>query len=196
MFYSFYCQQKKKQIFFNKLKQTNFKTLLKVNEKKNIFLSNAQKNIFIFKKTQQSTYMLANSLIRRFSSLTNFSYTNSLDVLNSIISNLVNHFSFNKLYYIVKLLFIITPVPKHKIVLYFLRALIKSAFQQTSNITGISIMLRGKLAATGNKRRSSFKIQLGKGGASNLNTLSVNDFRLIRTATGVIGVTSNFTYTH
>lgn len=108
---------------------------------------------------------------------------------------MVNDFSFNNLYYIFKLLFIVIPVPRHKTVLYLLRALLKIAYKLTTHIAGISIILKGKLAATGNKRKSIFKIQLGEGGASQLNSTNVTDFRLIRTATGVIGANSLITYT-
>jgi hypothetical protein len=107
---------------------------------------------------------------------------------------LVNNFSFSTLYFFFKKLFWIIPVPKHKQLLYLLRALIKISMNLTSNLTGLSITLRGKLAATGNKRTTTFSVVSGNGSASQLVATNVTDFRVIHTATGVLGVTSIITY--
>jgi hypothetical protein len=64
----------------------------------------------------------------------------------------------------------------------------------TQVLTGISITLRGKLAATGNKRKSTFSVVTGIGSASKLESTNVTDFRTINTATGVLGATSILTY--
>jgi hypothetical protein len=78
---------------------------------------------------------------------------------------------------------------------YLLRALLKVISSQNVIAKGVGISIRGKIAATGNKRKSVFSYIVGKGLASNLNLLKSSEFRLLRTPTGVLGVTSLVTYT-
>ena len=108
---------------------------------------------------------------------------------------MVNNFSFNILYFFFKKLFYIVPVPKHKQLLFLIRNFFKIIKKQTKYINSLNVTFRGKLAATGNKRKSSFSIILGKGASAQLNVKNITDFRLIRTSTGVLGVTSIITYT-
>lgn len=134
-------------------------------------------------------------LIRRISRISGLSDKAVSMELRIIIWSLVNQYSFNPLYFFFKKLFWLVPVPKHKQLLYSIRALIKYASSQMPSADGISVSFRGKLAATGNKRKSSFTCLVGRGASSSFNLTKASEFRLLRTPVGVIGVTSIITYT-
>lgn len=152
-------------------------------------------SIFIYQTKVVNEVHVGKPILLRFSRLSGLNSTTSDKYLNLIYSDLVNKFSFNTLYFVLKKLFWVIPVPKHKQLLYFIRALVKDVSSSNTSISGLSITLRGKLAATGNKRKSVFMVNVGKGSSSRINNASIDDFRLIRTATGVLGVTSIITYT-
>lgn len=154
-----------------------------------------QSVVQIFKKNPFTSYNTRLSLVTRLSRLSSLNIHSSKQILNKIINSLVNQYSFNVLYFFIKRLFWLVPVPKHKQLAYFLRALLKEVNRFTNTWRGISLTLRGKLAATGNKRKSVFTYVVGTGSASKLNLQNSIDFRLFRTPTGVLGVTSIITYT-
>ena len=150
--------------------------------------------VFIFRKSLEKKIFIPLPLASRFSKIASINIIKSRVVVSKIVADLIYNFSFNTLYYFFKKLFWIIPVPKHKQLLYLLRAICKFAFRLTNNWTGLSVTLRGKLAATGNKRTTSFKCLLGDGSASNILGLNQTDFRNIVTTTGIIGITSIITY--
>lgn len=161
----------------------------------NLFGRHSINKVFIFKRRVSYHSQAPRPLVFRFSRIAGVTEFLSNKILSNIIGGLVNNFSFNLLYFYFKQLFWLVPVPKHKQLLYLLRALLKETNKRTSVFSGVSITLRGKLAATGNKRKSTFMSLIGKGASSKLNLLSSSDLRLIRTPTGVLGVTSLITYT-
>lgn len=151
-------------------------------------------NIWVLKKIKRQQIATPLPLVMRFAKVATISVDSAKKILHQILSDLVNNFSFNTLYFFFKKLFWIIPVPKHKQLLYLIRALVKVGMGVTSNLTGLSITLRGKLAATGNKRTTTFSVVSGNGSASQLSATNVTDFRNIHTATGILGVTSIITY--
>lgn len=161
------------------------------------FLTQLEKNnIFILKKSQTKLLKpISVPLVTRFVRLTQIPKDKAVLVLEKMILKLVNNFSYNILYFFIKQLFWLVPVPKHKQLLYFLRAWLKEISKYTNTFSGLFIGLRGKLAATGNKRKSAFYVTIGKGIASNLDNLQESNLRLLRTPTGVISVVSVVTYT-
>lgn len=152
-------------------------------------------NVFIFRKVIPRNLNIPLPLSVRFSKISTIGVKKSTIVLQKILTDLLSNFSFNTLYYFLKKLFWIVPVPKHKQILYLIRTILKTAFNLTTNLTGISITLRGKLAATGNKRTTTFKCLFGDGSAANILSPAQTDFRNISTTTGVLGVTSIISYT-
>lgn len=134
------------------------------------------------------------ALVRRFERLSKLNRYEARYVLEKSISSLVNSFSFNSLYFFIKQLFWLVPVPRHQQLMYLLRAIIKAVDRKATASSGVGFMVRGKIAATGNKRKRVFQHIVGKGAASNLNLQKSSEFRLFRTATGVLGVTSLVTY--
>lgn len=135
-------------------------------------------------------------LMVRFERATRLPRNTSRTTLVRILSPLVNYFSFNSLYFFLTKLFWLIPVPKHKTIFYLIRAILKYVSNNMPNTIGLSVTFRGKLAVTGNKRKSSFTVLVGKGASSALNHLTESEFRLLQTPTGVIGVTSSLTYIH
>lgn len=160
----------------------------------NTINTNTRNSIFIFRKLSERMLVIPLPLATRFAKISTISLKKSKIILNKIISDLIHNFSFNTLYYFFKKLFWIVPVPKHKQLLYLIRAIFKYAFNLTTTWTGLSVTLRGKLAATGNKRTTTFKCLLGNGSASNILSSTQTDFRNITTTTGLIGITSIITY--
>jgi hypothetical protein len=152
--------------------------------------------IFALRKLRDSATSAPRPLVNRFSRIASVDQDASEKLLSSMVSSLVNNYSYNTLYYYIKKLFWLVPVPKHKQLLYVLRALIKFCYRGAPHLQGLSVILRGKLAATGNKRKSTFPVLVGKGLSSKVETSQQTDFRLLRTPVGVIGVTSILTYTH
>ena len=180
---------------------------IKKNQKKTLFLYLTQPKhqplnfylqdkIFVYLKCNIKGIEAPVHLIKRLCLITGFTFQFSKRILQTLISPLVNSFSFNTLYCVITKLFWLIPVPKHKRLLYLLRAVVKFSSKHMPGICGASITLRGKLAATGNKRKSSFTALVGKGLSSKLTLSSLTEFRLLRTPVGVIGVTSIITYTH
>jgi hypothetical protein len=150
--------------------------------------------IFVFRKVGQLSFIIPLPLSVRFSKISTIGVKKSTIVLKKILNDLLFNFSFNTLYYFLKKLFWIVPVPRHKQILYLIRMILKTAFNLSNNWTGVSITLRGKLAATGNKRSTTFKCLFGDGSAANILSLAQTDFRTISTTTGVLGVTSIISY--
>lgn len=179
----------KHKTFFTKTENTLYNSYYPIN------MSSTTQSIFVFRKNKNISLFIPLPLMVRFSKISSINLKKSQYVLQQIICDLVYNFSFNTLYYFFKKLFWIVPVPKHKQLLYLLRAIFKFAFTLTNAWTGLSVTLRGKLAATGNKRTTTFKCLLGNGSASNILGLNQTDFRNITTTTGIIGVTSIITYT-
>lgn len=162
----------------------------------NSFFSAHTHTVFVFRKSSKTEIIIPAYLKVRFSRLSGLSHGGAVNYLTAVTNSLVNHFSFNTLYFFLSQFFWVVPVPKHKQLLYMVRAIVKFVAKHTSSIDGLTITFRGKLAVTGNKRKSAFTTSVGRGAPSSYNLLKASEFRLLQTPTGVIGVTSSITYTH
>lgn len=80
---------------------------------------------------------------------------------------------------------------KHRFLIYFLRAALRSfalGRQTVGAVRGLYIKFRGKIAQAGNSRRRSFLIGCGEISTNYANNYRVNKFQ-IKTFTGAIGCT-------
>lgn len=62
------------------------------------------------------------------------------------------------------------------------------------NVTSISLLIKGKLSVTGNKRTRTFKVNYGPNSSTKINSKVRHTYFTVRTVTGVLGLTLSITY--
>lgn len=81
------------------------------------------------------------------------------------------------------------PVPKHRLVFLWLKYFLRDIWaRQKTLIKGFSVILKGKLGVTGNKRKRKLSYVFGFGNSTNFKDKVTTQEGLIRTVTGVVNV--------
>ena len=114
--------------------------------------------------------------------------------LNSLIFLNCNR----KFVFLLSRLFWNLKVTDHKFILLWLRRVCKYIYSHKKqfSVKGLSILVKGKLGVTGNKRTRTFKVNYGPNSSTKIISNTCSNYFTIRTTTGVIGLTTSITYNH
>lgn len=89
-------------------------------------------------------------------------------------------------------------VTDHKFILLWLRRVFKYVYSRKErfSVKGLSVLIKGKLGVTGNKRTRTFKVNYGPNSSTKIVANTHTSYFTVRTTTGVIGFTTSITYSH
>jgi len=186
----------KTRILSNKLSSLKKKLLIQGNTENNLISYNSQlpqitpqgdNNFIIFKKIQYfQTSWLKPIFYKKNANLP----------LNQALNSYIYIGCDRKLKILFHRLFWNTKITNHRFIALWLRRVIKLVYVNKIkfNITSISLLIKGKLSVTGNKRTRTFKVNYGPNSSTKINSKVRHTYFTVRTVTGVLGLTLSITY--